>query len=97
MIAAEIMTKTVKTVGPDATIDEAIDVMLSAHVSGLPVVPGSQPRALAAQRMSWRESKAREALMAPPLTAIRRPAPPPVLRRGHSPAGLGCTDVGGSE
>jgi len=38
MIAAEIMTKTVKTVGPDATIDEAIDVMLSAHVSGLPVV-----------------------------------------------------------
>jgi CBS-domain-containing membrane protein len=37
MIASEIMTSPVKTIGPDATIEEAIGLLLSAHVSGLPV------------------------------------------------------------
>lgn len=37
MQAAEIMTKEVKTIGPEATIDEAIALLLAAHVSGLPV------------------------------------------------------------
>ncbi len=36
--AAEIMTQPVKTVKADATIDEAIAIMLEARVSGLPVV-----------------------------------------------------------
>ncbi len=40
MIAAEIMTRDVKTVSPDATIDEAVGVLLAIHVSGLPVVDG---------------------------------------------------------
>jgi CBS domain-containing protein len=38
MLASEIMTRDVKTIGPDATIDEAIATLLSAHVSGMPVV-----------------------------------------------------------
>lgn len=38
MRASDIMTREVKTVDPDATIDEAIAALLSAHVSGMPVV-----------------------------------------------------------
>jgi CBS domain-containing protein len=38
MLASEIMTRDVKTIGPDATINEAIATLLSAHVSGMPVV-----------------------------------------------------------
>jgi CBS domain-containing protein len=37
MFASEIMTSPVKTIGPDATIEEAIELLLSLHVSGLPV------------------------------------------------------------
>ena len=37
MFASEIMTSPVKTIGPDATIEEAIALLLSARVSGLPV------------------------------------------------------------
>jgi CBS domain-containing protein len=37
MFASEIMTSPVKTIGPDATIEEAIGLLLSLHVSGLPV------------------------------------------------------------
>jgi len=37
MKASDIMTAEVKTIDPDATIDEAIALLLSAHVSGLPV------------------------------------------------------------
>ncbi len=38
MLASEIMTREVKTIGPDASIDEAIGTLLSARVSGMPVV-----------------------------------------------------------
>lgn len=38
MKASEIMVSTVKTVGADATIDQAVNLMLEARVSGLPVV-----------------------------------------------------------
>jgi CBS domain-containing protein len=38
MRAHQIMTKPVVTVGPDATIVEAANLMLSRHISGLPVV-----------------------------------------------------------
>ncbi|WP_294534485.1 CBS domain-containing protein [uncultured Rhodoblastus sp.] len=38
MLASEIMTREVKTIGPDATIDEAIAILLAARVSGMPVV-----------------------------------------------------------
>lgn len=37
MFASEFMTSPVKTIGPDATIEEAIALLLSLHVSGLPV------------------------------------------------------------
>lgn len=37
MIASDIMTAPVKSIRPDATIDEAIATLLSARVSGLPV------------------------------------------------------------
>ncbi len=37
MKASDIMTREVKTIGPEATIDEAIAILLSARVSGLPV------------------------------------------------------------
>jgi CBS domain-containing protein len=37
MLASEIMTAPVKTIGPDATIGEAIALLLSSRVSGLPV------------------------------------------------------------
>ena len=37
MIASDIMTSPVKTIGPDATIEEAIALLLESHVSGLPV------------------------------------------------------------
>lgn len=37
MLASDIMTSPVKTVAPDATIEEAIALLLSLHVSGLPV------------------------------------------------------------
>jgi CBS domain-containing protein len=40
MIASDIMTREVKTIGPDATIAEAIAILLGARVSGLPVVDG---------------------------------------------------------
>ncbi len=38
MRASEIMVSPVKTIGPDATIEQAVELMLSSHVSGLPVV-----------------------------------------------------------
>jgi CBS domain-containing protein len=38
MIASDIMTREVKTIGPDATIAEAIAILLGARISGLPVV-----------------------------------------------------------
>jgi CBS domain-containing protein len=38
MRAHQIMTKPVVTVGPDATVLEAANIMLSRHISGLPVV-----------------------------------------------------------
>jgi CBS domain-containing protein len=38
MRAHQIMTKPVVTVGPDATILEAANIMLRQHISGLPVV-----------------------------------------------------------
>jgi CBS-domain-containing membrane protein len=38
MIASDIMTRDVKTVGPDASIDEAVTLLLSIRASGLPVV-----------------------------------------------------------
>jgi CBS domain-containing protein len=37
MQASDIMTAEVKTIAPDATIEEAIGVLLNARVSGLPV------------------------------------------------------------
>lgn len=37
MLASDIMTAPVKTIGPDATIAEAIALLLSMRVSGLPV------------------------------------------------------------
>lgn len=37
MIASDIMTAPVKSISPDATIDEAIATLLAARVSGLPV------------------------------------------------------------
>jgi CBS-domain-containing membrane protein len=40
MFASEIMTSPVKTIGPDATIEEAINLLLAARVSGLPVADG---------------------------------------------------------
>ena len=38
MRAHQIMTRSVTTVAPDATILEAANIMLRQHVSGLPVV-----------------------------------------------------------
>jgi CBS domain-containing protein len=38
MRAADIMTREVTFVTPDETIDAAIDLMLSKHISGLPVI-----------------------------------------------------------
>jgi CBS-domain-containing membrane protein len=38
MFASDIMTSPVKTISPDATIEEAIGLLLSAHVTGLPVM-----------------------------------------------------------
>ena len=38
MRAHQIMTKPVVTVGPDTTVLEAANIMLSRHISGLPVV-----------------------------------------------------------
>jgi CBS domain-containing protein len=38
MLAQDVMTRAVLTVGPDATLVEAANRMLDAHVSGLPVV-----------------------------------------------------------
>jgi CBS-domain-containing membrane protein len=37
MLASEIMSSPVKTIGPDATIQEAIALLLEARVTGLPV------------------------------------------------------------
>ena len=41
MRAHQIMTKPVITIAPDATIAEAANIMLSRHISGLPVVDGT--------------------------------------------------------
>jgi CBS domain-containing protein len=41
MRAHQIMTKPVVTVGPEATIVEAANIMLQKHISGLPVVDSS--------------------------------------------------------
>jgi CBS domain-containing protein len=41
MRAHQIMTKPVVTVAPDATIVDAANIMLSRHISGLPVVDAS--------------------------------------------------------
>jgi CBS-domain-containing membrane protein len=38
MRASDIMTRNVKTVAPEATIDEAVNVLLSIRASGLPVL-----------------------------------------------------------
>lgn len=38
MLASEIMVSPVKSIGPEATIAEAVELMLSSHISGLPVV-----------------------------------------------------------
>ena len=38
MRADDIMTSPVISVGPDATIAEAVALMLKSHISGLPVV-----------------------------------------------------------
>ncbi|MCW2274358.1 CBS domain-containing protein [Rhodoblastus acidophilus] len=38
MRASDIMTRDVKTVAPEATIDEAVNVLLSIRASGLPVL-----------------------------------------------------------
>src|SRR5574337_532557 len=40
MFASEIMSSPVKTIGPDATIEEVIALLLSTRVSGLPVTDG---------------------------------------------------------
>jgi CBS-domain-containing membrane protein len=37
MFASEIMTSPVKSIGPEATIEEAIALLLSLHIAGLPV------------------------------------------------------------
>lgn len=36
--ASDVMTSNVTTIAPDATVDEAIRVLLDNHISGLPVV-----------------------------------------------------------
>src|SRR4051812_49609576 len=41
MRAHQIMTRSVITIAPDATILEAANIMLRQHVSGLPVVDGA--------------------------------------------------------
>lgn len=38
MKVAELMRTDVKTIGPDATIAEAVELLAEGHVSGLPVV-----------------------------------------------------------
>jgi CBS domain-containing protein len=38
MLAYQLMTRQVITVGPDTSVVEAIDTMLQHHISGLPVV-----------------------------------------------------------
>jgi CBS domain-containing protein len=38
MIASDIMTRDVRTVGPEATVDEAVSLLLSIRASGLPVI-----------------------------------------------------------
>ncbi|MGO8740321.1 CBS domain-containing protein [Rhodoblastus sp.] len=40
MLASEIMVSPVKSIGPEATIEEAVELLLSMHVSGAPVVDG---------------------------------------------------------
>lgn len=41
MLASEIMTSPVKTVGPDMGVEEAIALLLEKKISGLPVVDGA--------------------------------------------------------
>lgn len=41
MRASDIMTRNVRTVAPEATIDEAVSILLSIPASGLPVLDGS--------------------------------------------------------
>jgi CBS domain-containing protein len=38
MLARDVMTTSVMTIGPQTTVSTAIDIMLQKHVSGLPVV-----------------------------------------------------------
>ncbi len=38
MIVADVMTRNVITIAPDATVEEAVNIMLSRHISGLFVV-----------------------------------------------------------
>ncbi|TWU22817.1 CBS domain-containing protein [Bythopirellula polymerisocia] len=38
LLAQDIMTKSVMTIGPNALVREAIDILLDNHISGLPVV-----------------------------------------------------------
>ena len=38
LTAADVMTKDLVTIGPDATIKEAIDLLIDKQISGLPVV-----------------------------------------------------------
>jgi len=38
MRAADVMVTNVITVGPDATVEEVAEVLLSARISGVPVV-----------------------------------------------------------
>lgn len=40
MIVADVMTRNVITISPDATVEEAANLMLSRHISGLFVVDG---------------------------------------------------------
>ncbi len=42
MNAADVMTREVTTVEPEASLDDAVGLMLEKHISGLPVVDGSR-------------------------------------------------------
>ncbi|MEA2776234.1 MAG: hypothetical protein QOF90_1640, partial [Acetobacteraceae bacterium] len=38
MIVADVMTRNVISIAPDATVEDAVNLMLSRHISGLFVV-----------------------------------------------------------
>jgi len=42
LLARDIMTRDVRTVGPDATVSAVIQIMVACHASGVPVVTGSR-------------------------------------------------------